>query len=264
MQDRHKNRERYFNEQARTTEKYVIPYIESEHILDENTTVLEIGCGEGGNLKPFVDRGCKCVGVDMAKNKIENGKAFFTEHPNKDNLTFIADDVFNLGDEHGKFDVIFMRDVLEHIHNQEKFMKDVKKFLKPTSKFFLGFPPWCNPFGGHQQVCKSKFLSKLPYFHILPKFMYRGILKIFGESKETIEVLMEIKDTRISIERFKRIVKKEGYTINQERFYFINPNYETKFNLKARLHWKWLSAIPFTRNFTITTCYYIISHDGER
>mgnify|MGYP003901227263 CR=1 FL=1 len=48
-----------------------------------------------------------------------------------------------------KFDFIMMRDVLEHIHDQEKFMLYVKKFLKPDGKFFLGFN------GGHTPYLKQ-------------------------------------------------------------------------------------------------------------
>ncbi len=44
--------------------------------------------------------------------------------------------------------------------------------------------------------------------------------------------LLEIKDTGISLERFLSIVHKEKYRIVEEVLYFINPNYETKFNLR--------------------------------
>ena len=78
MQERHTNREKYFNEQSITTKKYVIPFLSESKILDENTSVLEIGCGEGGNLVPFVEAGCKrIVGVDLSGKKIENAIVFY-------------------------------------------------------------------------------------------------------------------------------------------------------------------------------------------
>ena len=134
-----------------------------------------------------------------------------------------------------------------------------KKLLKPDGVFFISFPPWCNPFGGHQQMCKSKILSFLPYFHILPAFLYKFILKSFGEDDDKITGLIEIKDTAISIERFQRIIKKENYKIVNRIFYFINPNYEIKFNLKKRKVWKAIELMPYIRNFFITTNYYSIS-----
>ena len=50
MHDRHTDREKYFGEQAQTTRKHVIPFIETVKKVDEKLSVLEIGCGEGGNL----------------------------------------------------------------------------------------------------------------------------------------------------------------------------------------------------------------------
>ncbi len=261
MDERHTNRELYFKEQGTTVSKYVLPFIEEVKEINENTSILEIGCGEGGNLVPFLERGCKrIVGIDMAANKIANAKEYFSHQEHHENITFIADDIYNIDPEElGQFDIIITRDVLEHIHGQEKFMHFVKRFMKPDGKFFLGFPPWHNPFGGHQQMCKSKFLSRLPYFHILPKFMYRGILKAFGESEATLDVLLEIKDTAITIERFERILRKEKYKKDKRVFYFINPNYEVKFGMKPKVSWKFISAIPYLRNFLITTNYYVIS-----
>ena len=42
MQARHADRKKYFNEQALTTRKYVIPYLQDLIKIDENTSILEI------------------------------------------------------------------------------------------------------------------------------------------------------------------------------------------------------------------------------
>jgi 2-polyprenyl-3-methyl-5-hydroxy-6-metoxy-1,4-benzoquinol methylase len=74
------------------------------------------------------------------------------------------------------FDVIFLRDVIEHIHNQERFIGFIKRFLKDDGVIFFAFPPWRMPFGGHQQIIPNRFLSMLPFYHILPKYLYKWIL----------------------------------------------------------------------------------------
>ena len=259
MQERHLQREKYFKEQEFTVKNYVIPFIEKSMRIDKNISVLEIGCGEGGNLKSFLDIGCKkVIGVDLALGKIKNANLFYQDHPNKQNIKFIHADIYDIFDI-GQFDLIMMRDVLEHIHDQNKFMGFVKRFMKPTGKFFLGFPPWQNPFGGHQQICESKILSKMPYFHILPSPVYRLILKMFGEKDDKIRGLLEVKETGITIERFERILKRNTYHKDNRVFYFINPNYDIKFNLKPKEQTKLISSIPYFRNFFITTNYYLIS-----
>lgn len=260
MQERHTDREKYFLEQAYTTEKYVIPYIHTRHSTNSNYKVLEIGCGEAGNLKPFLDLGCECLGIDLDAEQIDRGRLFFESHPNKSHLTLIAKDIYDFKDFLTKYDLIMMRDVIEHIHDQERFIKFLRNFMHSNSVIFFAFPPWQNPFGGHQQVCKSKVLSKLPFFHLLPKSIYKGVLKMFGETDSKIEGLLEIKETGISIERFEKIIKSSGLAIAKSTYYFINPNYEVKFGLKPREVFRFIGKIPFLRNFFITCGYYLVAN----
>jgi 2-polyprenyl-3-methyl-5-hydroxy-6-metoxy-1,4-benzoquinol methylase len=261
MQKRHKNKKQYFVEQGDTTKKFVIPYISELINIDSETTVLEIGCAEAGNLKPFLDLGCKATGIDISCGRIELAKEFFKNHKNRENLELICEDIYNVNSLGKKFDIIIMRDVIEHIPNQKRFMEFVKKFLNPNGKFFLAFPPWQNPFGGHQQICQSKILSKAPYFHLLPNTIYKFILNLFNESEPHIKELLFIKETGISIERFERILKQQNYSIDKRTFYFINPNYETKFRLKPRKQNKLIASIPWVRNFFTTAMYYMISNN---
>ena len=111
-------------------------------------------------------------------------------------------------------------------------------------------------------MCENRFLSKLPYFHLLPNFLYAGILKLSGEKKGKIIGLLEIKETRISIMRFKKILAKRNFKIDSEIFYMINPNYEIKFKLKTRKLPKILN-IPVIKDFFVTTYYCLISLEKQ-
>lgn len=260
MQKRHKNRKIYFEEQGITTTQYVIPYLEEVMTIDSNTRVLEIGCGEGGNLLPFVERGCEVVGIDLNCPQIERAKQYIIEEKPGAKASLICEDIYNIDPkEIGSFDLIFMRDVIEHIHNQEKFMPFLANFITANGKIFFGFPPWRMPFGGHQQICRSGLLSKLPFYHLLPMPIYKVVLKAFGEPSKTIEDLVEIKETGISIRRFESIVSASGYKYDKKDLYFINPNYKIKFGLTPRLLPSLIKHIPYIRDF-FTTCYYCVIH----
>ena len=113
-------------------------------------------------------------------------------------------------------------------------------------------------------MCRGGILSKMPYFHLLPRPVYGWVLKIFKEDPIVIEKLLEIYDTRINIERFERILKRNDYKKDKRVFYFINPNYDVKFNLKPKVQYKFISSIGYVRNFFITTNYYIISLKDPR
>ncbi len=258
MQERHSNRKRYFDEQGLTTAKFVIPYLLDLITITPETSVLEIGCGEAGNLKPFLDMGCKrVVGIDISEGKINNGKKFFSDHPNIANLELIAENIYDTVSPE-EFDIIISRDVIEHIPNQELFMARCRDFLKPNGIYFIGFPPWYNPFGGHQQMLKHKIFSKLPYFHIIPRPLYTSILKLIGTSENSIKAALEIYDTRITIEKLNSILKKNNYTVLKKTDWLFNPNYETKFGIKPRKQLAIVSAIPFFRNFLTTASYYVV------
>ncbi len=259
MQKRHLNRQQYFKEQALTTEKHVIPYISEFKKIDTQSRILEIGCAEGGNMLPFLDMGCQVVGVDLNQNSLNQAEAFFKDHPNRQNLKLIYQNIYDSSATSlGTFDIIILRDVIEHIHDQLKFMSFVKKFLKKEGVIFFGFPPWQMPFGGHQQSINHKLLSKIPYTHLLPKSIYRGYLKLFKIPHHVIDSRLELTETGISIERMNAILEIENFEILKRDLFLINPNYEIKFGLKKRKQFSFLSGIPVVRNFCTTCAYYLV------
>lgn len=253
----HEDRKRYFDIQVLNAGKYVIPFIEEKFPVKSGMRVLEIGCGEGGVLKAFINKGCEGVGVELDAPRIANAKKFLPEDIEAGRLRFVVKDIYEVDtakDFNGLFDIIVLKDVIEHIHDQAKLIGRMKHFLKPGGIVFFGFPPWYMPFGGHQQICRSK-ISRLPYVHLLPRGMYKWMLK---RNNESVDELMEIRDTGISIERFEKICKKEGYAIAHQRHYLLNPIYEWKFGWKPRRQSVIIKAIPFIRNFFTTCVFYII------
>ncbi|MGQ0737926.1 MAG: class I SAM-dependent methyltransferase [Bacteroidota bacterium] len=253
----HADRKRYFEIQLLNAEKYVIPFIEEKFPVKAGMRVLEIGCGEGGVLKAFINKGCEGVGVELDAPRIDDAKKILPDDIAAGRLRFVVKDIYEVDiekDFNGLFDIIVLKDVIEHIHDQAKLIGWMRNFLRPGGIVFFGFPPWYMPFGGHQQMARSK-ISKLPYIHLLPGSIYKRILK---KKKEPVEALMEIRDTGISIERFEKICKKEGYRFLHNRHYLLNPIYEWKFGWKPRRQGVLIKAIPFVRNFFTSCVYYII------
>ena len=259
MQERHRNRLQYFNEQKESTKMSVLPYISNHFTFRSGSRVLEIGCGEAGNLHPFLEIGCECYGIELLEESFKDANQFYAEDPLKAHLHLIRKDIYDVEPEElgGLFDVIFLRDVIEHIPNQEKFMAQLKKLMHPEGVAFFAFPPWRNPFGGHQQVCNNKWLSKIPYLHLLPNKIYASVLKKGGETQERICDLLDVKETGISINRFKKIIRKENYKVIEKTHYLINPNYKIKFGLTPRKVWK-IFQIPLLQDFYTTAVYFLL------
>lgn len=256
MQDRHSDRKRYFRELAETSSRYYIPYIEQFRKITPEMRILEIGCGEGGNLLPFSKAGCSVTGIDISVNRIRQAKEFFAGENAAGN--FINCDIFKAGNVEPVYDIVLMHDVIEHVHNKNEFLRVARDFLKEDGILFIGFPAWQMPFGGHQQTIPGRFVSKLPFIHLLPVGLYRSLLKAFSVSEAKISELLDIKECRVTIEMFRQKVAEEKLEIVDELMFFINPHYEIKFNLKPRKLCGVLRKIPYLRNYFTTSVFYLL------
>ncbi|MCD6375408.1 MAG: class I SAM-dependent methyltransferase [Caldisericaceae bacterium] len=256
----HQDRVKYFQIQTEVTQHFILPFIKEKHQLPETGTVLEIGCGEAGVLKAFTELGWQAVGVDLAQEKLQLASQLMATEVEQGQLRLINKNIYEESFKKefaGQFDLIILKDVIEHIPQQSKLLSYLHTFLKQDGVIFFAFPPWLMPFGGHQQMCQS-FLKKVPYFHLLPRPLYRWILKLGGEPPSKIEGLLANKRTGITIERFERILKKTGYQILHRRLYLFNPIYRYKFGLKPREQFAWLGFLPYLRDFFTTGVYYLV------
>ncbi len=245
--------------QAQNARSYIVPFVEKYMTIMPGMRVLEIGCAEAGVLKAFTEKGCITVGVELDEPRLVLAREFMNDELAQGKISFVSKDIYNVDVElelRGRFDIIILKDVIEHIHNQEKLIGWMKGLLNPSGVIFFGFPPWQMPFGGHQQVMTNKLLSKLPYFHLLPMAAYKSLLKFF---KQDVASFAEIKETGISIERFEKIVATTGYKVVNKMHYFINPIYTYKFGWKPLQQLGLVSAIPVVRNYLTTCVYYLIA-----
>jgi 2-polyprenyl-3-methyl-5-hydroxy-6-metoxy-1,4-benzoquinol methylase len=257
----HNDRSLYFEQQYTNTKKYIVPFIEEVYNLKQGMEVLEIGCGEGGVLKAFVDQGMTGTGVDLYEFKFKLALDYLDEYITAGRITLINNDIYapELSEQFkNRFDLIILKDTLEHIFDQDKLIGYIRGLLKSSGMIFLAFPPWRMPYGGHQQMCKNKILANLPWYHLLPSSLYTALLKSFKEDDELIMELLKIKETQISLQRYYRILNEKGFKTIREQLYFINPNYEIKFNMKPRKLSKFVASIPFVRDFVTTTIYSLI------
>ena len=260
MQQRHLNRYKYFQELANTAREYYINYLQQYISITPYSRVLEIGCGEGGNLLPFAELECYVKGIDISQTRIEQAKDFFEEE--KQQGIFICQNFINTPipqSDNERFDIILIHDVIEHIEPQYKqaFISHIKHYINPNGIIFFGFPAWQNPFGGHQQITRG-FASKLPFIHLLPNPFYRGVLKLSKVPQNAIDELMSIKRSQMPIEKFEQLASICGYCITNRSLWFINPHYRQKFGLKPRRVWNWASHIPYFRNFYTTSAFYLL------
>ena len=158
------------------------------------------------------------------------------------------------------FDLVLIHDVIEHIEPEDKpaFFEHMKRFMKPHALAFFGFPAWQMPFGGHQQVCKNKIISKLPFIHLLPAKSYKKLLEKAGEPNGLVDELLSIKRSKMPVELFEKLAKSTGFEIVKRTLWVINPHYKAKFHLiPLREIWPF-TQIPYLRNFYTTSAWYML------
>ncbi len=225
MQARHTDRKCYFEESAQSSARYYLPYILQYHSVSNTDRILEVGCGEGGNLKPFAQKGCVVTGIDMANVRIEQAKRFFKEDGLVGNfichdfMTFIPPVHYN-----DKYSIIILHDVIEHVVCKENLIKHISCFLRPDGILFVAFPAWYMPFG------------------------------------DTVAELLYIKRCKMPIEQFETLAHKLNMTIINRQLWLVNPHYLQKFGLKPRKLCYPLSATPYVRNFFSTSCFYLLKN----
>lgn len=261
MFDFHKDKQRYFNIQKQVTQEDIIPFIEQASGTCRNKRVLEIGCAEAGVLKALIDHGNTGMGIELSIYRYEMAKTFLQEDIQAGRAQIINKNIYDIDNPAielgGLFDLIILKDVIEHIPHQDIFIPRLKHFLAPNGSIFFAYPPWWMPFGGHQQICNSKWLRVMPWIHLLPSPIYTAILKSFSESKQTIDELLEIKSTGINIEKMYRILEQNQFEREAEIFWFFNPIYQFKFGVSKRKVFSPLTHLPYLRNF-YTTAHYVL------
>jgi ubiquinone/menaquinone biosynthesis C-methylase UbiE len=99
---------------------------------------LDVGCGAGDNLnRAKSELNCQVTGIDPSPGS--HGVGRFTE--NKANeIQIIQGTAEDLPFKNEEFDLVFCSHVLEHVTNQTKSLKEIKRVLKKDGTVIIGMP----------------------------------------------------------------------------------------------------------------------------
>ena len=103
---------------------YILEQINNRNI--KNLKILDVGCGGGIICEPLARLGAKVTGIDFAPNNIKAAKIHSKK--NKLKINYIYKDI-EKSKLDAKFDIILMFEVLEHLDNWKKTIKNIKKNL---------------------------------------------------------------------------------------------------------------------------------------
>jgi len=131
------------------------------------TRILDYGCG-GGTIVTYLRLlGYEnIVGIDINKGKLYNLDSIHRKMGfNKD--VFFSYDGVSLPLKDASFDLIISQQVIEHVHNVEKYFNECNRVLDFGGKILLDFPHRLVPFDTHTRMW---FVHYLPF--IAQKYIY--------------------------------------------------------------------------------------------
>ena len=148
-------------------QRHMIAYMETAKMI--SGTVLEIGCGEGYGLVELAPKSEKYLAIDKYPTPINE------ELKKKNNITFQQMDVPPLtGIQDDSIDFVVTFQVIEHINNDELFVSELYRVLKPGGVMALSVPRYLPELicwklskeysqtpGGHVRIFRHSQLKKL-------------------------------------------------------------------------------------------------------
>jgi len=164
--------------------------------LNKNSHILEIGCGTGGNLEILTQFG-EVTGLDNSPEAIK-----FCQKRGFRNC-FLGD-AENINFPEQSFDLIAALDLLEHINDEQKALKEIRRVLKDDGYFLITVPAYQSLWSEHDEALhhkrrytlsglRDKLLkvnfnvvsaSYFIFFTASAFFIYRILRKIFFDGKK--------------------------------------------------------------------------------
>src|SRR3989344_5299148 len=111
-------------------------YLFNRFAMTKGTTVVDVGCGRGDFIEAFRKLDLNAIGLDREIVTLNDPSIDF-----HGNINFEKDN-FPLPD--ATVDVVFSKSVIEHIHNLEQFMHEIKRILKPGGRVIIMTPGLAN------------------------------------------------------------------------------------------------------------------------
>jgi SAM-dependent methyltransferase len=248
----------YWEYQYKLGKNYIVPLYRKLGLFDIGMNVCEIGSAEGGVLFAFAEEGANyCLATDIAENRLVAGGKIASEMGQ--NIVFKRHDILTepIPQEWtGKFDIVLLRDVIEHLDAPDVALTNIRELLRPNGTVFVTFPPYFSPFGGHQHLLQN-FWGKVPYIHWLPEKLFHRLIQT-GRHPD-VEEVARLKRNKFSVGKFFSAVEKSGLKLYMEKYFILRPVYRIKFGLPTIPLSKPFCNV-FTINVLATEGMYILQH----
>ncbi len=220
--------EKHYHEQRAFASSYLVPYLRAHLPQFTRMRVLEVGCGEGGLIAVLQEQGVEAVGLELSPARVA-----IAREKNPALRVYVGDitDPKCKKVVGGDYDLVVMRDVMEHIVERAAAMRNVRALLRQGGFFYVSFPPKYSAFAGHQQVGRS-FLRFLPFVHLLPAFLVRMLGRIGKEHRHQIESIIGHGRYGLTVAALERLCRAQGFRPVVRELFLVRPIHRLRFGLR--------------------------------
>ena len=136
-----------------------------------NKVILDAGCGEGYGSNLLAEVATKVIGVDISQEAIRHAR----EKYSRENLHYYVMDAVNMDFADNTFDVIISFQVIEHLNNPLKFLKEIKRILKKGGWAIISTP--------NKSLHKGKSIGK---YHV-KEYRYHEFMDLLNSYFDKVE-----------------------------------------------------------------------------
>lgn len=251
----------YFDYELAVGREILVPWLKKQMLL-EGLHIGDFGCHQGGILQALRETG-----------GVSSGRGYDLNEAAIKNSPFLGDMDFSLqiGDvtlldaTDQRFNLIMIRDVLEHIPNYETVVDTAYRCLQPGGHLFISFPPYYSPFGGHQQL-SSNVARIVPYLHYLPEWLLFKLVKITDTSYMSAacarEDMESVRHTRLTLTKAEHAFKRTGFHLKGCQYFLSRPEFKIRYGIPA-LDAGVLGDIAIVRELLVMGVYYLLQKPGH-
>jgi uncharacterized protein (TIRG00374 family) len=103
--------------------------------IEQNESILDLGCGSGVISRKCAELGGNVVGSDLSRPSV-----LYAQNRGNEKTNFIAADAQNLPFKPHTFDVVILGNIIEHVPEPEKMIAEVSAILKPGGRISITMP----------------------------------------------------------------------------------------------------------------------------
>ncbi len=248
----------YFDYEYQVAGSVLIPWLEKNLDL-KGLSVGDFGCHQGGILQALREKASigSGRGYDLNEDSIRTSP--FVQDAN---FQLEIGDILTLDPAVNQFDLILIRDVLEHIPDYENVLRKAQECLKPGGHLFVSFPPYYSPFGGHQQLASNAF-KLVPYLHYLPERLLFNCVSLKDNEYMTAEDskgdMTSVRHTRLTLGKTEKAFRNTGFQRVAADYFLLRPEFKIRYGIPT-LPCAMMGAVPILREIFTMGVYYLVTN----